>query len=324
MAQRTDSPFRPPPAQSGTRPTTVIAALAVILFVCLLIAQSVVWSRGRQSQAQEDARRSAQQIIGNVAAQGLHNYLPAEPIRRFYLLRQAGRDVGFAASAIQPESSQDGSKLFSGRDILYISGHLHSQSSFTVADNLSQYTYSEIVQPLAESIRHIVRTDLRVADGILEGSYTILTRKVPIGPLEFDVPNAVPPPLRDLFVGLCIQQGDGALIVLPSIERRRQAPGLIHLDQCLIETSSQTVPDDVRTNWPASRMARLTYIRSDRSQLMALDDQHQVVWQSFDSPLADTLLAVPPDELLKAYPRAAELLADLLIDHTDNSQPLEL
>jgi len=323
-----DSPFRAPPnGQPTRRPAAVIAVLAIVLLVCLLIAQAFVSSRTRQSQARDDARRYARELIARVASEGLSSFLGPEPIVRYYLLRKDGRNAGFAASLIEPDSSPDSPWDFRGRDILYVPAERRSQSSFAVTDDLARYTYSETIQTLGHGIPRIVQSTQSLTDGTFSGSYKLFAgRQMQVGPLKLDMPNVIPPPLRDLFASLTIQQNADAkaLFVVPSIEGRRASPGLLHLDEFLIEVSSRVIPDDVRMAWPGTRMAQLTYVQYSDSYVMALDDRHQMVWQTIDSPLADTAQAVRRDELLQEYPNAEPLLNGFLEDRPDTSQPIEL
>ena len=117
---------------------------------------------------------------------------------------------------------------------------------------------------------------------------------------------------------------DKALFVIPNIEGRRSEPGWLHLDECLIARSPQSPPADVSMNWPTTSVAEFTYITSKRSQTMALDDKHQLVWQTLNSPLADTVQAVHREELIQAYPKAEPYLEALLEDETTDSQPIDL
>lgn len=284
------------------RQPAATTVLALVLLLTLLGAQVIVWARSGRLIAE----RNAGKLIKEVAEQGLSHYLGRKPIVRYFLIESNGETVGYDAVYIEPQLDKDGKIVFRGSELHYSRKHERRQeASFSITDDLSQYTYTKLSYNYRTNQRSI--TIQRFMDGQLVGVNATGQRQQMTPEEYLPTNNLAPPPLLDFFSSMsALQSGKrGAVFSLPIVSGDARSRRLINFIGFWVRPGGE-VPGQFRLDYPYGRTVKVELPGAHGSQTIYYDEQHQVIWQLTVDPegTIETMTAVARDKLVAEFPRA--------------------
>ena len=301
----------------GSASATIV--LAIVLVVCLLVAQLLVSGRAGVAQLRQAARENAAKLFGVVSAGGLDSYLGRSPVSSYYIWEQSSRPIGYGASVIYPKLSDGDDKLvFSGREFyrysLANSDEVFTRNEFTIANDLSAYSHKSVHQSLPANFTNV---EYQVFDhGRLSGHYqgphgTTRFRNVDIG-----VDFLIPPALLDLFSALIAGDNSYSPSILGMVEfsDSGSSSGLLSLSGLLVRADPD-VPSEIAGRYPDSPAVAVEWLSHPVSSLALYDSQRRLVWQNTELPVSESdsieivQRSVDRVEMLEKFPQA-ELILD--------------
>jgi hypothetical protein len=291
-----------------------IVVLALVLVLCLLAAQIMVSAGTGRIQAEDNGK----EIIEKVSQQGLINTLGRQTITRYYLTRRNGQNTGYWAMIFEPKVLPDGSWVLTGKELTHdIIGHILSQSSFEVADDLSWQSYYNNLQITMGKKRATFIQEYTIDQGVLRYSYTSGRRRSKLPPINVKQWAFVPVLLVDFFSSLAAEQAreDGAVfyVVNPNVSE-----DLDHIISDLWVQPGGKVPQEIIDRTPQGRKVEVKWLQSNRFQRIYIDNEHQLVWQKETDPQESIITAVTREELLETFADAEQVLQMWLTTESEN------
>lgn len=281
-------------------------ALSVVLVVTIVAAKAIVVSRSGPLIAQENAGK----LLAKVAERGLDQILDRSRVEMTYLLEDNHKPIGYGVYQIEPGVGSEGQLIYSGKELLYLDAYLE-YSTFTIANDLSHYTYQKRYRDSRTGALKIVQQDYR--EGLLVGQVRLGPSSSSLGPYRIDEAGFVAPFLIDLFSSLALQENfsKGVLFLRPTIAKHSGFGWKFQLEKHWVQASEEIDPDIVQ-EYPGGQGCTVEWLQTNEPQLaqkLYFNERHQLVWQQIPTERGELVYrAVSRQDILNHFPSALEIL----------------
>ena len=213
--------------------------------------------------------------------------------------------------------------VYEGKELMYLpEDNQRMETSFTVANDLSRFTYARAVQNLAGGGTNIAAQELD--QGVLRVVGPNGQRQqIPVGQ-ALETNNLICPGLLDFFSSVAGRKPalKGTALSAALVEAGDQGP-MIYMMHFWVKKGEDQTPlairqahgegDEVRVDW----MIRGGVYKTQR---IYYDQEHQLVWQKDLSEPPETMEVVGRDEVESAYGESGPILERWLREDTDEDE----